>query len=277
MVNSFTLSDDYVNLPGNVQVQFVPVAGVSSVPDHSSGVISDDIGLMPGYSWMSGEFFLGSSSYGGDKRRAAQGDFCDLSVGGFYPRITPASTWNFNEMQDQGYLVLARDHNGFRRLLGSLNSPAYFDFSEATQTLGSATRNGYNISFSAKSKKPAFFYQATADTPEAGTVTIYEPDGVTVYTTVSCGDSFIIPEATMLHRGVVSAGASTYTHADLIGRGSTDNPYNCEFFLGKLALDYAHPDSAQNDITAYNPVTGQLTFRAAIPASTVLKAIIKSL
>lgn len=276
-MNGFELTDGFLNLPGIVEVDFCPVEGVADIPSAYSGSVTGSITLNAGYNWLKGEFVQRTSNYGGNMSRGAQGEYNTLEVQGFYPKITPSATFNFAEMQSCRYVVLAKDHNGYRRIIGSLESPAFFSFTEGSQNLGSGNQAGYNIQFNAKSALPAYFYQAELPDTEASDVTIYEPDGVTVYTTIPAGGTFTIPETMKLHRGLVSAGSTYYEHADLVGRGTTNNPTEMDIFLGSLYADWAHPASGSNSITAYNPTTGRVTFKAAIPSPTMLKAIIKTL
>ena len=260
-------------------MEFCPVEGVNDIPEAITGSVSGNITLAAGYSWLTGEFLIRTSNYGGSMQRGSQGEFNALEVQGFYPKLTATATYNFSEMQGHQFIVLAKDHNGSRRIIGSLESPAFFDFSETSQNLGSGNQAGYNIRFSAKSKLPAFFYQAELPDTSGTTVTINEPDGETIYTTVEGGGSFTIPETMIFHRGTVPSGSTYYQHDDLIGRGSTDAPTDMEMWLGKLHLEWYNTGAAsgQNNITAYNPTTGRVTFDFTTPQDATFYAIIKNL
>lgn len=273
-LSNFNRSDGMDNMPGFYKVMFVPARKVVNIPDAVDLVVADDIELKAGANWYQGEFIVTTSNFGDRDQANAAGTFRPMLLQGYYPGSTPARTWNFHQMRKERYfIVLFYENNGYVRILGSLENPAEFSFEEANGILGAPGGTGYNISFNASSELPALYYQAEVTAAEV--VTIFYPDGETVYATREAGETFTIPENMEIHTAVVSSGATTYTHADLIGRGITDEPTDMVMFLDSLKLEWKNPSAGKNTVTAYNPTTGQITFKSALPADTVFTAIIK--
>lgn len=274
ILSNFKKSDGHDNMPGFYKIQFIPARKVLLIPEHNQLNVEVDIELKPGSSWYEGEFIVTSSNFGDKDQSNQAGTFRPMELQGYYPGATPARTWNFHKIRKERYfIVLFYENNGYVRILGSLENPAEFFYEEANGILGAPGGTGYNISFKAVSDLPALYYQAEATVTDV--VTIFYPDGSTVYATREPGENFTIPENMEIHTAVVASGATTYTHADLIGKGTTDEPTDMVMFLDSAKLEWKNPSAGKNTITAYNPTTGQITFKSALPSDTVFTAIIK--
>ena len=96
MVETFLLEDGLYNMPGLCYLNFVQLAGISSIPAEGSGIISENIILKNGYDWLRGDFIHDTGILVSDQKWSDAGPYHDVEVSGFYPKVSPTLTNNFN-------------------------------------------------------------------------------------------------------------------------------------------------------------------------------------
>lgn len=157
-MDSFLLNDGFRNIPGISYFNFVEFQGASVIPSAASSIIDTNITLKSGYSWKRGDILTRTGEMSVTKRITASGPIYDTEVKGFYPKITPTLTNQFYEMQDYRFLLVPKDQNYYKRLVGSINQGAQFFVEESTRRLGDVTYNGYDLRFSWSSSRSPLFY-----------------------------------------------------------------------------------------------------------------------
>ena len=157
-MDSFLLSDGFRNIPGIGYFNFIEYQGVSAIPSPTNSIIDTNLTLVDGYSWKRGDLLTRTGEMSVNKRITAAGPMYETEIKGFYPKITPTLTNQFYEMQDYRFLVVPKDQNYYKRLIGSLNQGAQFFVEESTRRLGDVTYNGYDLRFVWSSSRSPLFY-----------------------------------------------------------------------------------------------------------------------
>lgn len=162
-MDSFLLSDAYRNIPGLCYFNFVEMQGIGSIPSAASSIIDTNITLKSGYSWKRGDILTRTGELEVAKRVTPAGDAYDCAITGFYPKITPTMTNQFYLMQNYRFVVVPKDQNMYKRLIGNKFTGAIFTFKESTRKLGDASLNGYDIRFEWTTNRPPLFYLAAEE------------------------------------------------------------------------------------------------------------------
>lgn len=162
-MNSIVITDGRDNVPGMAKLNFVPVHKVSEIPDDESSIVVDPIDLTGDTEWLTLDFAPGKLIYDAKGKDGSSGPFFDLEVSGFHPAIDPIKTNNLRLMLGSQFIIVAYDQNGYKRIVGSIDSPAEFIFSETSATFMGTQVAGYHIKFSTQATLPALFYQATIE------------------------------------------------------------------------------------------------------------------
>jgi hypothetical protein len=158
---NFKRADGLDNLPGFYKIQYVPSRFVASFPEAVNGNVGGEIELAEGAEWKEGELIVNTASFGDRSESNIAGTFRPIELGGVFPGSTPARTWNFHNMRLERYfIVLVFELNGYVRIVGNLECPAEFEFSEAAGLVGAPGGTGYNLAFRTVSETPALYYQA---------------------------------------------------------------------------------------------------------------------
>lgn len=163
MIHSMPQYNGEVNLPGYLDFKFVPLSYVQSVPDHwNQWSIYSDIVLLAGKEWLNGYATQGTL-------RVAEGATANSGlvtylhrVEGFLPRDIPDLTGLMQAMAHDRFLVLAKNADQNRKLLGTLQTGLRFSYSYDSKRIGEQQVKGYSYRFEAQCLEPAPFYYATA-------------------------------------------------------------------------------------------------------------------
>jgi hypothetical protein len=274
-MNHFTNTDGQDNVPGLQLLQFIPVQHVSSIPTDENSVIYDEITVLPGKGWFTGEFTPGKLDFGNEMKNGPHGPYHEIIVSGFHAHPSPAKLDNFRKMQLNRFIVLTKDYDNSMRLIGTRISACDFSFKESSGQLGGATIRGYDITFSAISDQPALYYDNDAEPPVGTGFTIYYPDGETIYSyfTDPAGGTFTIPySSNMIFKHYLSddpaieGGASNKRiFVDFIGY---DIDHISIVIQGSGLIGQLTDLSAGKKIlTAWNSTTGEATFKSPGPAA----------
>lgn len=274
-MNHFVNTDGLDNVPGLKILQFIPVQHVASIPEDTASVVYDEIEVLPGKGWFNGEFTPGKLEFGDEMQNTSHGPSHDLEVNGFHANSSPGKLDNFRQMCNHKFIVLAEDEEGNVRILGTRESPCDFSYKETSGRQGDRVVKGYTISFKAVSDQPALYYDNDASPPEGTGFTIFYPDGETIYSFIPdpAGGTFTIPySSNMIFKHYksddpeIEGGASNKRiFADFIG-------YDIEHIaiviqgtglIGQLT----GLSAAKLVLTAWNPTTGEATFRSPGPAA----------
>lgn len=136
------------NLAGLTLIEFVPIENVASIdpPKDFELLSSGDIDLtdVDDYYQMYGTIETMEAGY--EQVSGEHGESYSLRVAAFIPKLTWANDYNFEQMRDQKFIVIANDQEGARRLFGSVDSPMYFSIS-ASSGASITDRAGTNITF----------------------------------------------------------------------------------------------------------------------------------
>ncbi len=238
-MDSFLLSDLYRNIPGLCYFNFVEWQGIGSIPADTNSIIDTNITLKSGYSWKRGDLFSRTGEMQVAKKITPAGPMYECAVTGFYPKITPTLTHQFYLMQDYRFVVVPKDQNLYKHLIGSIHSGATFTFTESTRKLGDATMNGYDLRFEWTTKRPPLFYLPEEE------------------------DAFLIPEDETYTPGGTYAAFYYYNTSDpsIAAVPPASNKRKFSVLAGKSISDFAiwlngvklisnDPDAADNAISA---------------------------
>jgi hypothetical protein len=271
-MNSFVFTDGILNVSGLLKLEFIPVQHVVLIADDVDSIVIPAITILAGKAWLTGEFTVGKLEYGDEGKLSASGFYHEQEASGFHPYLSATKTNNFRNMQNNKFVVLAHDTSGFNRIIGSLESPCDFTFKETTGNIGGTVTKGYYIKFFTSSTIPALYYQAPVSVGGDGIVTIYKPDGVTVYTTKEPPETFTIPYATNFM-------FKNYMSSDAAIAGSAANKKIFVEFIGYpierisvvlqgagLLGQLTTLSAAKKILTAWNSGTGEATFKSDVPA-----------
>lgn len=95
-----------------------------------------------------------------------QGTIYDVRLTGEYPVVSPAMINKFRNMLNRKYLVLAKNSTGRSRVLGSVEEPLKFSFSEKSGKVAS-DRPAIQFSFLGKSLHHPYYYAQEIIQPSA--------------------------------------------------------------------------------------------------------------
>lgn len=246
-MDSFLLTDGFRNIPGISYFNFVEVQGIGSIPADDASIVDTNITLKSGYAWKRGEMLSRSGEFTLTKRITAAGPAYDCVVSGFYPKITPTLTHQFYLMQDYRFVVVPKDQNLYKRLIGNAYTGARFLYKETTRKLGDAAIAGYEYSFEWTTKRPPLFYLPEEE------------------------DAHLIPEDVVYVPGGTFASFYYYNTSDagIAASPPASNKRKFSVLAGKAIDEFAiwlngnklisnDPDAADNTITAIS-VDGTVT------------------
>ncbi|MFN0276766.1 MAG: hypothetical protein ACKVPJ_13550 [Chitinophagales bacterium] len=162
-MNSITITDGNINLPGIKKLQYVPVQDVQLIPTDVQSIVVSDISLVDGAGWYNIEFSEGKLQFGDVSDSNEDGSFHKIDVEGFHPFPTAAKLHALRSMLDERFILLITDYQDDRRICGTLNSPCSFFYKEQSGAFGGTEVKGYSISFNTEDTKPALYYQASSD------------------------------------------------------------------------------------------------------------------
>ena len=239
MPESFLLTDGFRNMPGLSYFNFVELQGIAAIADPVNSIISTNITLKSGYNWLRGDIVHTSGNFEAGMKITEAGPKWDVEISGFYPKITPALEDKFYQMQNYRWVVVPKDQNQYKRLLGSKFQGARFFVSEDTGNLGGDKINGYRIGFAWEARRSPLFYLPAEE--DAYLI----PDDVT-YTPTGTHSTFYYYNTSDPSIAAVPAATNKRKFSVLAGKSITD----FAIWLNGNKLISNDPDAGDNIITA---------------------------
>lgn len=156
MITDFTRSFG-TNISGLVKVEFVPIDFIDEIPESWEQEISTEITLGGSFQWLKAFYSQGTGGFSCDDSIDPSGCKYKIGVSGFLPKELLDNTRLFHKMCEDGFIVVATDSNGNKRVCGTVDKPMKFTWSETTLVqLGG--RPGYQWQFTREMNEPAPFY-----------------------------------------------------------------------------------------------------------------------
>lgn len=144
------------NLGGIGNFLFIPDTDVSSIPDSRGNVVKNNIALVTDKEWYIATLTLETIRYTEGMTRMGAGRLKEQKLTGFVPKDTPDIGNLLEEMERCRFIVVYNDNNGYKKLLGTLNSPMRFVY-ELDTTDKFSGRNGHQLTFYRQSSDKAPF------------------------------------------------------------------------------------------------------------------------
>jgi hypothetical protein len=115
------------NLGGVLRFNFVDVNDVLSIPIPTNSILFSALSLKPGKQWYAGYGTLGTMSYTEPSELTSAGTLFKRLFVASCPKDGYTNSNLFNEMRNKQFLLDYTDSNGFRKLIGSIDEPLFFD------------------------------------------------------------------------------------------------------------------------------------------------------
>jgi len=145
------------NTPGVYSINFVPVADVLAVPKaKANGYITDPVVLRTGAAWNEIYVTVDANNFDLNNGKSAEGNTNVVTVSGFVAGDAPWLVTTLQDMADyEEFLLIVTDADDQKRLVGSLEHPARFDYKLAYNG-----RRGYTLNFKCTSPSPPYYYRS---------------------------------------------------------------------------------------------------------------------
>ncbi len=147
------------NISGLLTLYFVPVSHVATVPVPWQCEVSTAITLQPGKRLFSLAFTRETSGFKSDKETTAAGAVYKTAITGVTPMLKLETTQILTEMSEDLFILIVKDANGKRRLVGNLDEGMRMDYSEDSKQRH-GDRAEYTIKFYRDLTEPVPFYTA---------------------------------------------------------------------------------------------------------------------
>lgn len=239
MPDSFLLTDGFRNFPGLSYFNFVELQGISAIAGDTNSIIDTNITLASGYEWKRGEIVHTTGVQQSALKRTAAGVKWEVEISGFYPKITPTLTNQFYLMQNYRWVVVPKDQNQYKRLIGSKYQGAEFFCSESSSQVGGQEIAGYQLGFRWEAKRSPLFYL-----PEEEDAYLI-PEDVT-YTPTGTHSTFWYYNSSDASIAAVPPAATKRKFSVLAGKAIDD----FAIWLNGTKLISNDPDAGDNVITA---------------------------
>ena len=147
-----------LNTPGVRMVEYLPTAWVDSA--NYEQIVNAyrnwqyDIPLLGGATWLKAPIINSGKLWDERPRPNAQGTAYEQSVSGITPKMKPAVTDQFEQMDGYTFLLRITDRTNQVWILGTLDHP--FTFAAPSTTGSGNARNQYSLNFSATTPRRAY-------------------------------------------------------------------------------------------------------------------------
>ncbi len=157
-MQSIALSNED-NTGSLAKLHMIPVEDVVSIPDPEDYVVVDPVVLDIDCMWYTMQFTQDTPGFEESENKSKSGSFFNINLDGFIPGHNPVLTSILCEMRHRKWIIIATDHDGQKRLIGSLKNPVRFKwkFNTGNKTSG---RKGYDFTFYNQAKNPPYFYES---------------------------------------------------------------------------------------------------------------------
>lgn len=144
---------------GNMQLLFVPVEDVFIIPEaEANGIIEDDIELNPDKEYFSIAFTEGTAQNKEPLKEVDAGNFFEQLISFYIAKQRPEVTAALMEMLERKFIVLLKNNNGERKLIGTIAEPLRFEF-KPTIDPNHNGKNGYECNFFGDTVGKSKFYE----------------------------------------------------------------------------------------------------------------------
>lgn len=157
-LQSITEYCSQLNPPGLITIEYVPIGWVDSVNYErivdSARNWQYDISLLGGATWLKAPVIRQGRLWDERPQTNEQGTAYEQIVSGITPKLRPAVTDQFEQMERMFFLLRIKDKSGQYWLIGTFDHPLAFS---ASATSGSGTsRNEYALTWSNPSARRAY-------------------------------------------------------------------------------------------------------------------------
>ena len=147
------------NISGLAYLDFAPVSDVDSIDRPWQEEISQAVVFNPTKSFFRLAFSQETGKFSSPEEKNPSGSLHKAEVVGFTPLMRMATAAIFSEMREDLFVVVVTDNNGNKRLVGTLEEPLRFSFSESTES-SYGVRQGYAWAFRRDLKNAPPYYTA---------------------------------------------------------------------------------------------------------------------
>jgi hypothetical protein len=135
------------NVGGCIELLFAPVDHIQELRINAMYNFVSMFVFKPNCTYTRAYASKGSLEYYEQMKETNSGLYFLPKVTGFYPRLSPEASRLFSYMKDMYFIVAVTDSNQNSKLVGNLDNPMAFSFSQGTGKTA-ASRNGYHFEFS---------------------------------------------------------------------------------------------------------------------------------
>ena len=153
------------NMGGINFFQFIEIDKILTFPRQFLGEIGL-ISLKEGNDWSAGYGIQNTLELNVTPQKDNQGTIFNVMLSGEYPGASAAQMEEFRNMLNRKYIVLIKDSSGKTKVLGSLEEPLEFNYSEKTGKAAS-DRPGVLFSFEGKCSNTPYHYYIEISIPTA--------------------------------------------------------------------------------------------------------------
>ncbi len=147
------------NTGGIAKSWFVPVEDVVSIPEAIEYTVAEPVVMDAEKNWYTIESAADTQGYDEKELKGKEGSGISIMYRAFIPGHNPTLTSIFNGMRHRRFLLIVKDQEDQKRLLGSLKNPMRFKYEFQTGNKTSASK-GYEITFYQTAKASPFFYES---------------------------------------------------------------------------------------------------------------------
>jgi hypothetical protein len=140
-------------------IHFVPVEDVLSIPAPVDYTVSDPVVMAVDKNWYTAEVTQDTPGFSEKEFKGKEGSGLNVLVEAFIPGHNPTITSILNGMRYRRFLLIVKDQEGQKRLLGSLKNPMRFKWEFDTGNKA-ASLKGYKITFYQTAKVSPYFYES---------------------------------------------------------------------------------------------------------------------
>jgi hypothetical protein len=150
------------NSGGLVTLWFIPVEDTVSIPDPIYHIVADPVTLGSGKAFFSIDITEDTFNFSEKEVKTDDGKTFEVNISGFIAGDTNLMVDGFDDMSDRRHIVIAKDSNGYSRIVGTIGNGLFFKHDFDTQT-SSNGRKGTQITFYGTFDFRQYFYQSTFD------------------------------------------------------------------------------------------------------------------
>lgn len=145
------------NVGGVETIEFALVSDIASIPDVVEMKVPTGIIMNTGKRFYKAPVTLESTLFADTATDSEHGKSYEKSITGFCPCDCNENAAQFDEMENARFVVIVKDNNGVKRIVGTIAEPLQFSIGRSTAQSTSETP-GINLSFYGKGLQQSPFY-----------------------------------------------------------------------------------------------------------------------